>query len=63
VHHLERWADGGRTDLDGLGLLCWYHHHLTHRHEVTHELIEDQAGRLQLQPRSERQRTQHSDAA
>ena len=63
VHHLERWADGGRTDLDRLGLLCWYHHHLTHRHEATHELVEDQAGRLQLQPRPVRRRTQHSDAA
>lgn len=26
-HHVVAWADGGRTDLDNLTLLCAYHHH------------------------------------
>ncbi|MFN8126567.1 MAG: DUF222 domain-containing protein [Candidatus Nanopelagicales bacterium] len=26
THHLTDWADGGRTDLDALVLLCWAHH-------------------------------------
>ncbi|SER26649.1 HNH endonuclease signature motif containing protein [Microlunatus flavus] len=26
-HHIRAWADGGRTDLDNLTLLCAYHHH------------------------------------
>ena len=31
AHHWRRhWADGGRTDLDDLALLCHAHHHLVH---------------------------------
>jgi hypothetical protein len=30
VHHIIHWADGGRTDLDNLILLCHHHHTLTH---------------------------------
>ncbi|MCU0284498.1 MAG: HNH endonuclease [Candidatus Nanopelagicales bacterium] len=26
AHHLTDWADGGRTDVEGLALLCWTHH-------------------------------------
>ena len=26
-HHVIAWADGGKTDLDNLTLLCRYHHH------------------------------------
>ena len=26
AHHLTPWAQGGKTDLDGLVLLCWHHH-------------------------------------
>ena len=26
VHHMQPWADGGRTDLDTLCLLCGHHH-------------------------------------
>ena len=26
-HHIVEWAQGGRTDLDNLTLLCAYHHH------------------------------------
>lgn len=32
AHHLAEWdADGGRTDLDNLILLCWEHHRSLHR--------------------------------
>jgi hypothetical protein len=30
VHHLAHWADGGRTDLDNLLLLCRRHHTAVH---------------------------------
>ena len=51
VHHLDHWSHGGRTDLQRLGLLCWHHHHLTHRQEATHELVDAGEGRLRLEPR------------
>jgi Domain of unknown function (DUF222)/HNH endonuclease len=31
IHHIEHWADGGRTDLDNLVPLCRYHHGIVHR--------------------------------
>jgi len=61
VHHLDHWSRGGRTDLDRLGLLCWHHHHLTHRDEPTHELVDVGEGRLRLEPR--RRPGAHPDAA
>ncbi len=30
AHHIQHWADGGRTDLDNLVLLCGQHHRLLH---------------------------------
>ena len=30
AHHLTPWYHGGTTSVDGLILLCRYHHHLTH---------------------------------
>jgi hypothetical protein len=30
LHHIQHWADGGRTDLDNLISLCPYHHTLVH---------------------------------
>ncbi|HSM44694.1 MAG TPA: DUF222 domain-containing protein [Acidimicrobiia bacterium] len=30
IHHLEHWADGGKTDFDSLVLLCWWHHIFIH---------------------------------
>lgn len=61
VHHLDHWSRGGRTDVERLGLLCWHHHHLTHRQEPTHELVDVGEGRLRLEPR--RRPGAHSDAA
>ena len=30
IHHIVPWAEGGRTDLDNLTLLCGRHHHIHH---------------------------------
>jgi hypothetical protein len=30
VHHLISWSEGGETEISNLGLLCRYHHSLTH---------------------------------
>lgn len=30
AHHVEHWAEGGRTDLDNVVLLCHQHHHDHH---------------------------------
>jgi hypothetical protein len=30
AHHVRHWPQGGRTDLDELLCLCWYHHRLVH---------------------------------
>lgn len=30
AHHLRHWADGGRTSLENLALLCWGHHRRQH---------------------------------
>jgi hypothetical protein len=30
AHHIEHWADGGRTDLENLVQLCRHHHRLLH---------------------------------
>ena len=52
VHHLVHWADGGRTDLSNLCLLCRYHHTLVHQDEtLTLVLIE------QIEQRTKRRRT------
>ena len=34
IHHIIPWADGGRTDLDNLTLLCGRHHHIHHANET-----------------------------
>jgi hypothetical protein len=38
AHHVRHWADGGRTDLDNLVLLCHQHHHDHHdrQHDLPH---------------------------
>ncbi|MCI0636303.1 MAG: HNH endonuclease [Actinobacteria bacterium] len=32
AHHIVWWADGGRTDLENLVLVCSFHHRLVHEH-------------------------------
>ena len=32
AHHIVWWRNGGRTDLDNLILLCFFHHRLVHEH-------------------------------
>jgi hypothetical protein len=32
VHHVDHWADGGRTDLNNTALVCGAHHTTTHHH-------------------------------
>jgi hypothetical protein len=41
VHHIIHWADGGKTVLTNLTLLCRYHHTLTHQQDAQNRL--DQA--------------------
>ncbi|MDF2731290.1 MAG: endonuclease, partial [Acidimicrobiia bacterium] len=31
AHHIEHWANGGKTEASNLRLLCRYHHTLTHQ--------------------------------
>jgi predicted HNH restriction endonuclease len=30
IHHVVSWAEGGRTDLDNLAMLCGTHHRRVH---------------------------------
>jgi uncharacterized protein DUF222/HNH endonuclease len=32
AHHIRCWSKGGRTDLDKLILVCWFHHMLVHEY-------------------------------
>ncbi|MGH8941463.1 MAG: DUF222 domain-containing protein [Acidimicrobiia bacterium] len=34
AHHIEHWANGGKTEASNLRLLCRYHHTLTHQHSA-----------------------------
>ena len=38
AHHIVHWADGGRTALDNLVLLCRHHHRLAHAEGYTFQL-------------------------
>ncbi|PKN57269.1 MAG: HNH endonuclease [Deltaproteobacteria bacterium HGW-Deltaproteobacteria-14] len=38
AHHIIHWADGGRTALDNLVLLCRHHHRLAHTEGYTFQL-------------------------
>lgn len=35
AHHVIWWGDGGKTDLDNLVLVCFFHHRLVHEHGWT----------------------------
>jgi len=37
VHHIEHWAEGGKTDLENLTLACSYHHYMVHEGGFTVE--------------------------
>ena len=32
AHHIEWWERGGRTDLENLVLVCFFHHKLVHEY-------------------------------
>jgi hypothetical protein len=44
AHHIQHWADGGRTDLDNTVLLCRRHHRLVH--EEGHRICLDSEHRV-----------------
>jgi len=35
AHHVTWWEKGGRTDLDNLVLICFFHHRLVHEYGWT----------------------------
>jgi hypothetical protein len=35
AHHVVWWSNGGRTVLENLILVCWFHHRLVHEHGWT----------------------------
>jgi hypothetical protein len=39
AHHIEHWADGGKTKLSNLVTLCRLHHRLVHEGEITIETL------------------------
>jgi hypothetical protein len=45
AHHIEHWADGGRTRLDNLVLLCKTHHRLLHEGGFRLSLEPQRAGK------------------
>ena len=46
AHHIEHWADGGKTSIDNLVLLCRGHHRLVHEGGFGLEKIAD--GRMRF---------------
>jgi len=46
AHHVEHWADGGRTNLDNLLLLCRHHHRSLHEGGFRVELAPDGSSRF-----------------
>jgi hypothetical protein len=41
AHHIEHWADGGKTSLDNLITLCRRHHTFVHEHGYTIDFDDD----------------------
>ena len=50
AHHLTHWADGGRTDLNNLALICQRHHTVVHEQDLT--LHRDHDGRFTVRARA-----------
>jgi uncharacterized protein DUF222/HNH endonuclease len=48
AHHLQHWADGGKTNMANLALVCWGHH--SRVHEGGHTIVRDQSGEIRLVP-------------
>jgi len=48
AHHLQHWADGGKTNLQNLALVCWGHHARVHEGGWT--LQRDESGQIRAQP-------------
>jgi len=46
AHHVEHWAEGGKTELDNLLLLCRYHHRALHEGGFRVELDADGISRF-----------------
>ena len=46
AHHIEHWAEGGRTKLDNLLLLCRFHHRLVHEGGIRVKMLPDGAPRF-----------------
>jgi uncharacterized protein DUF222/HNH endonuclease len=50
AHHLRHWADGGKTNLKNLALLCWGHHKRVHEGGWTLSRSEESGQVLALPP-------------
>ncbi|MFT3942666.1 MAG: DUF222 domain-containing protein [Ancrocorticia sp.] len=35
IHHAQQWEKGGKTVVDNAVMLCWHHHEVIHRDEIT----------------------------
>jgi hypothetical protein len=49
AHHIEHWAEGGRTKLDNLLLLCRFHHRLVHEGGIR-RLVHEGGIRVKMLP-------------
>ncbi len=50
-HHVVHWADGGRTDMDGLISLCPHHHDRHHTGDFAITATPDQPGKFTFETR------------
>ena len=50
AHHLDPWAEGGKTDLKNGALLCLHHHRLAHNPAYLHERLPDGTIRFTRRP-------------
>ena len=48
AHHFQHWADGGKTNLQNLGLICWAHHR--QGHEGAYTMVRDDSGQVRALP-------------